>query len=59
VFAQTEATTNDGKKVILNDDGTWKYTETTQANGTVSFECSDLISTETDKMTGKSLTIQF
>ena len=25
--AQIEATTKDGRKVILNDDGTWKYTE--------------------------------
>ncbi len=56
VFAQTEATTNDGQKVILNDDGTWKYTKTTQTNYIVSFECSDLISTETDKMTGHSIT---
>jgi len=27
IFAQTEATTTDGKKVILNDDGTWSYAE--------------------------------
>jgi hypothetical protein len=56
LFAQTEATTNDGKKVILNDDGTWKYAETKTSESNVSFECSDLISTETDKMTGKSST---
>lgn len=56
VFAQTEATTNDGKKVILNEDGTWKYAETTTAETTISLECSDLISTKTDKMTGKSST---
>jgi hypothetical protein len=56
LFAQTEATTKDGKNVILNEDGTWKYVETTSSESTVSFECSDLISTETDKMTGKSST---
>ncbi len=56
VFAQTEATTNDGKKVILNEDGTWKYSEVTIAETKLSLECSDLISTKTDKMTGKSST---
>ena len=30
-FAQTQATTPDGKKVILNEDGTWKYEATQQA----------------------------
>src|SRR5690554_1733629 len=56
IFAQTEAITKDGKTVILNDDGTWKYAEPTTAPTTISLECSDLISTETDKMTGKSTT---
>lgn len=55
-FAQTEATTKDGKKVILNDDGTWKYAEKTNIETTISLDCADLISTETDKMTGKSTT---
>lgn len=55
-FAQTEATTKDGKKVILNDDGTWKYVETTTTETAISLDCADLISTETDKMTGKSTT---
>ena len=51
--AQTEATTKHGKKVILYDDGTWKYSETTKAKTSqISFECSDLIETKTDKMTG-------
>jgi hypothetical protein len=26
-FAQTEATTDDGRQVILDDDGTWEYSE--------------------------------
>lgn len=56
LFAQTEATTKDGKKVILNDDGTWKYDTTVVVEKTVNLECSELISTETDKMTGKSST---
>jgi hypothetical protein len=55
-FAQTEATTKDGKKVILNDDGTWKYAETTNTDTTISLDCADLISTKTDKMTGESTT---
>lgn len=56
ILAQTEATTNSGKKVILNDDGTWKYVETSSNESKLSLDCSDLISTETDKMTGKSTT---
>jgi len=55
-FAQTEATTNDGKKVILNDDGTWKYVETIveKQEPVNSSDCSNYISTEVDKVTGKS-----
>ncbi|MCB9227827.1 MAG: DUF3157 family protein [Chitinophagales bacterium] len=55
-FAQTEATTNDGKKVILNDDGTWKYVETSieKQEPINSSDCSNYISTEVDKVTGKS-----
>ena len=56
LFAQTEATTKDGKKVILNEDGTWKFDTTVVVEKTVNMECSELISTETDKMTGKSST---
>ena len=56
LLAQTEATTKNGKKVILNDDGTWKYDTTIVVEETVNLECSELISTETDKMTGKSST---
>jgi len=56
-FAQTEATTNDGKKVILNDDGTWKYVVTSiEKQAPVnSSDCSNYISTEVDKVTGKSI----
>jgi hypothetical protein len=55
-FAQTEATTNDEKKVILNDDGTWKYVETSveKQEPVNSSDCSNYISTEVDKVTGKS-----
>ena len=41
---------------FLNDDGTWKYDTTIVVEETVNLECSELISTETDKMTGKSST---
>ena len=56
-FAQTEATTNDGKKVILNDDGTWKYVETIieKQEPVNSSDCSNYISTEVDKVTGESI----
>ena len=43
LFAQIEATTKDGKKVILNEDGTWKYENTVQSEKTLNLECSDLI----------------
>ena len=56
LFAQTEATTKDGKKVILNEDGTYKYDKTIVVTETVNLECSKLIATEIDKMTGKSST---
>ncbi len=57
-FAQTNATTKDGKTVILNDDGTWKYkqqkVDTNQI--TDNSDCSKYISTTVDKVTGKSST---
>tara|TARA_R110002033_G_scaffold170884_1_gene214659 strand:+ start:876 stop:1496 length:621 start_codon:yes stop_codon:yes gene_type:complete len=58
--AQINATTDNGKKVILNEDGTWKYVEKKTNEATddieVSSDCSSYIITETDKMTGKSST---
>lgn len=56
-FAQTEATTNDGKMVILNSDGTWKYAEikTVNTEPEDNSDCSKYISTEVDKVTGKSI----
>ena len=38
LFAQTEATTKDGKKVILNEDGTWKYNTTIQPEKILNLE---------------------
>ena len=60
VFGQTqEATTNDGKKVILNFDGTWKYAETKKVSpaSSNSSDCSNWISTETDKVSGTTSTV--
>ncbi len=60
LIAQTEATTNDGKKIILNNNGTWKYIEVVEpkinetSNSTN--ECSKYIGTKIDKVTGKSST---
>lgn len=56
VFSQNQATTTDGKKVILNEDGTWKYIE---AEKQIKYsennsDCSVYISTDLDKVTGKS-----
>jgi hypothetical protein len=58
LYSQTQATTNDGKKVILNDDGTWKFSEETKSQ-TVEIDnsdCSKYILTDVDKVTGKSST---
>ncbi|WP_028873703.1 hypothetical protein [Psychroserpens burtonensis] len=56
LIAQTEATTKDGKKVILNENGSWEYDENIKTEKSVTLDCSKLISTDTDKMTGKSST---
>lgn len=50
--AQIEATTADGKKVILRDDFTWQYAPVEKADP-ASLDCSDLIKVESDKVTGK------
>lgn len=55
--AQSEVITNNGKKVILNDDGTWVYASIeTEESIDISDDCSTYISTKTDKVTGKSTT---
>ena len=57
VFSQVEATTTDGLKVILNENGTWEYIENDKVTKPESeYDCSDLISTEIDKVTGISYT---
>jgi len=52
-IGQIEATTKDGKKVILNSDGTWKFDETISETQT-SFECGNLVTSKNDKVTGKT-----
>ena len=56
LIAQTEAITKDGKKVILNEDGTWKYVEKEVVINTTNseYDCNNYISTEVEKMTGES-----
>jgi VCBS repeat-containing protein len=53
-LGQIEANTKDGKKVILDDDGTWKYFVDNKNTSVTTYECSELVSNEVDKMTGKS-----
>lgn len=59
-FSQNiNATTDDGKKVLLKPDGTWEYVEQkSQENSTVqdSGDCSKYIVTETDEVSGKTYT---
>ncbi len=64
IFAQTEATTPDGKKVILNNDGTWLYAEcgnlikTENLKGKIYTSGRDNISiSETGKNTGIDVTL--
>jgi hypothetical protein len=50
-----QATTTDGKKVILNSDGTWKYAEVDLGSVQPNFsDCGNWIKTETDKVTGNT-----
>jgi hypothetical protein len=58
VFGQTqEATTTDGKKVILNSDGTWKYAEIKKDTAKPkTSDCSNWIETSTDKVSGTTTT---
>ena len=58
-FGQSQkATTENGKKVILNTDGTWKYDENVKISqpNLDSNDCSNWIKTEEDKVSGKSFT---
>ena len=55
--AQIEATTSDGRAVLLKNDGTWEYQSAASSpeKGDVnSYACSDLVSVEEDRVTGKS-----
>jgi hypothetical protein len=52
-FSQEIVTTSTGKKVILNNNGTWEYIQTTDKEN-IALKCEDIIGTSHDKMTGKS-----
>lgn len=52
--AQTTATTKDGKQVVLNEDGTWKYVQEKTDTSTSTEETGDIyIIKEVDDMTDK------
>ena len=55
-FAQTKATTEDGRKIILNEDGTWEFVEESFKDDNLSMEnpesCNNWIETTKDKVTG-------
>ena len=54
-ICQIEATTKDGKKIILNSDGTWKYAEQSAVKAVgINTDCSELITNQVDKVTGKT-----
>lgn len=57
-LTQTTATTENGKKVILNEDGTWHFEKSIEKEtidgSLVKTDCDKYISTEVDKMTGES-----
>lgn len=56
LFCQIEALTTDGRKVILQNDGTWTFADTTSVTDRRldPNDCSSMIISETDKMTGKT-----
>ncbi len=58
VFGQTqEATTTDGKKVILNSNGTWKYVEVKkEISNSNTADCSKWIITDIDEVGGNTNT---
>ena len=51
VFGQVKTINKDGKAIILNDDGTWRYDDS-NSETIPSSDCSDLITTYLDKVTG-------
>lgn len=66
-FGEEIATTADGRRVVLNDDGTWRYLEESQAGeggaaaevpdiDSQDLSCEALIETSVDKMTGNRIT---
>ncbi len=56
VLGQIDATTKDGKKVILKNDGTWQYVQLDPKGlyAGSNLDCESLVSVETDKMTGET-----
>ncbi|NQU67536.1 MAG: hypothetical protein HQ510_06305 [Candidatus Marinimicrobia bacterium] len=57
LFSQTEATTKDGKKVILKDNGTWKYTRIDVVDEEVAAVSCDYSKNEIDEFTGDVLKV--
>lgn len=54
-FPQIKATTQDGKEILLNENGTWAFIEASVEKDTsLDLQCEDLISEEIDKVTGET-----
>lgn len=53
VFSQISATTDNGKKVILHENGTWEYEKEKTKVKIKNHECNTIIETLEDKMTGQ------
>lgn len=53
-FSQIEATTTDGKKVLLNSNGTWSYKNETSSKTDNLTVCDSLVEMITDKVSGES-----
>ena len=55
LFSQIKATTEDGRKVVLNTNGTWTYlatANTTSSMAASNYSCENLVIETEDKMTG-------
>jgi len=52
--AQTKATTEDGKVVLLEKNGTWRYDAEKKVEPVAASDCDEYIETINDKVTGES-----
>jgi len=55
LYSQEEVILKDGSVIIVNDNGTWNLKNVEASSDTLVKDCSSLIISKTDKMTGKTI----